>query len=174
MPKPRKAGAAQTLFAVSPWHDKAAHKDAGPSQPAEGGAIYQVVDEQLMIHAPAAAPSQQETSDGAGAANVGELKEPGTAEGSAAPSSPPAAEAAATDSKPAWNVRRKVHTNSAPTAEQPVADAETGSGLEQEAPVHLAANLQVLEGTAVLALLPNNSITGWWYSQGALRRAYSP
>jgi hypothetical protein len=147
MPKPRKAGAAQSLFSISPWQDKAADKEAQPSSVAEGEEQpYHVVELPLIC---------------------GEQTEP-TVTACDPPSDRPRVPTASSDPHPTahsdsmpWQTRKR----KAFQEEEPAQQATFGVGAEarvqdEAPPSNQGGADDTMEGTAVLAILPNNSITG--------------
>lgn len=153
MPKPRKPGkGGDTLFSISPWHDKVVESDDQPQDEA-----YQVVDEQL-VQPHSGGGRDGPLPDGAASASM-------SAAAAHEPLQPAAAEAAAGDHGGGWRVRKwkAEEGDEAPAgtcARADVAAESGGSGLALVDDGQAAPPPEVLEGTAVLAILPNRSITG--------------
>lgn len=164
MPKPKAKGATgpSLWLGVSPWHDKATDRERAPAEGAEQG--YHVVELDLIAaQAHQAAPSGPEAVSGGACAS-------GQPAAVALAAVVPAAQAAGTGpaggSPPApvgsWRVKKR-KAGGPEEAQQAVPSAHialAGEGGSAEAGAPPAAVVDRLEGTAVLAVLPNNSITG--------------
>ena len=164
MPKRRDGKAPSVVFSVSPWQEKEQPREEYDNV-APGGELYSVVTVPLVVGAATGAGGKWS----GGLAAAGQHRQGPTDAPSSTPvdAAPPAAAAkAAVPQAGAWQAKKRkpAEEEAAPVAAPPHApDLQPARGAaagEPDAAAAAEAQPVVLEGTAYLALLPSNNVTG--------------